>query len=137
MPLIVAVSSETLFCPHDLQKSALLSRQKENRAFRKRRGLLMSNLSTNATAESLEEWRNAVVPGTHRWSSRPVNWVWNLHRISEERFDFRDESVLHSSANSGLIDCRISNHARIIAHIFESHQIALANPVSLQKLRTE
>ena len=48
-----------------------------------------SNLSTNATAESLEEWRNAVVPGTHRWSSEPIGLVWNLRRISVERFDFR------------------------------------------------
>jgi hypothetical protein len=52
-----------------------------------------SNLSTNATAESLEEWRNAVVPGTHRWSFEPVGWVWNLRQISVERFDFRQLSA--------------------------------------------
>ena len=56
--------------------------KKESRGFRRSRGFLRSNLSTNATAESLEEWRNAVVPGTHRWSLKPVEWVWNLRRIS-------------------------------------------------------
>ena len=39
----------------------------------------------HATAESLEEGRDEVVPGTHLWPSEPVGLVWNLRRI-----DLRD-----------------------------------------------
>lgn len=57
------------------------------------RGLLNSDFSHNATAESLEDRWDETVQSTRLWSPEPVGRVWNLHRIDLEKSEFADANV--------------------------------------------